>query len=86
MFHAKKPIKMRATVGGKDSERRVMGFEQRRLASATYCSFPLKRVNVEPKGRGSGEDRSLPRVRAFEGPTTVHPQAEASAEASPKLS
>ena len=77
---------MRAMVGGKDSERRVIGFEEGRLASATYCSFPLKRGNVEPKERGSGENRSLLRVRIFEGPTTVHPQAEASTEASPKLS
>jgi len=55
VFHANRPIKMRAMVGGKDSERRVIGFEEGRLASATYCSFPLKRGNVEPKEvRGVG--------------------------------
>ena len=42
-------------------------------------------MNVEPKEvRGVGQ--VLPGVRIFEGPTTVHPQAEASAAASPKLS
>ena len=77
---------MRAMVGGDDSERRVMGFEEGRWAFAACCSFPLKRVDVESKERGSEQDKSLTRVRIFEEPTTAHPQAEASTEARPKLS
>lgn len=50
------------------------------------CSFPSKRVNVEPEKESFGGSGSLPRAGISEGPTTTQPQAEASAEASPKLS
>ena len=50
------------------------------------CSFSTKRVDVEPKEVGLAGSVALSGVRIFEGPTTAHPQAEASAEASPKLS
>jgi hypothetical protein len=39
-----------------------------------------------PKEVGLAEKEASPRVRIFEGSTAAQPQAEASAEASPKLS
>ena len=50
------------------------------------CSFPTKRVDVEPQKESFGVSGSLPRIGTSEKPTTVHPQEAASTEASPKLS
>jgi len=61
------------------SESGCLGYE-------ASCSFPNKRVNVEAKEVGLARAVGLSGIRIFEGPTTTHPQAEASAEANPKLS
>jgi hypothetical protein len=50
------------------------------------CSFCVRRFKGDLQKESFKEIALFPRTEIFEGPTTVHPQAEASTEASPKLS